>query len=501
MPRPPLVCLWALAVLGLAARDAAGQERAYGGVADHPELPGEQAAFDAEATTAPGEPAFGPGYVIESVAVVGNNKTQSALILRELGLEAGDVVGASDPRVEAARLRLLSLGYFLDVRLSLSRGSRRGGAKLTVMVEERGTVVLTGVFLGTSEATQAWAGLDLTEMNFLGRGMQLSGGFVTSTTPTVPGARAGKAARLRFAGPDVLSGVAPTLSILASDGSEFFRAYGDANDVSPAKHVAVGTRRIGGTVGVATTLAPTVQLQSEARFEAVQAQLPDIRSRDLGDGTARPIDFSIHEGNSRVASLGLALDVDTRSDPVLPHAGRRLLLTMEASSPALGSSYSYAKGTVQGWAFRPVGKRGHTIGVNGFIGAVFGEAPYFDRFFVGDMNLLLPPRVLGLNFSTLASRDLLGSAIPEHRYDDYAARVMVEYAVPLLRRRGFVYRGDAFVAFGTFVMASDRDLRARDGRLASAIPIDLTADLGVRLDTYIGIFNLSVANALGRIPF
>jgi len=30
---------------------------------------------------------------------------------------------------------------------------------------------------------------------------------------------------------------------------------------------------------------------------------------------------------------------------------------------------------------------------------------------------------------------------------------------------------------------------------------DLTADLGLRLDTYVGIFTLSIANGLGRIPF
>jgi outer membrane protein assembly factor BamA len=465
------------------------------------ELPGERAAFEVAAPAPASEAAFGPGYVIESIAVVGNHKTDTALIVRELGLAAGDVIGASDLRVEAARLRLLSLGFFLDVRLSLTRGVRRGGAVLTVTVEERGTVVLSGLFLGASEATQLWAGLDLTEMNFLGRGLLLEGGFVTSTTPTVPGARAGKAVRMRFAGPDTLSGLAPTMSLIASDGSEFFRAYGAPSDVAPAKQVAVGTRRIGGTVGVATALAPTVQLQAQARFELLHADFPDLRHRDLGGGLSEPIDFSIDEGASRVASLELALDVDTRNDPVLPHSGRRLLTTIETSSPAIGSSYSFAKGTLQGWAFRPIGSRGHTLGVNGFIGAVFGAAPYFDRFFVGDLNLLLPPRVLGLNFSTLPSRDLLGSAIEEHRYDDYAGRVMVEYAVPLIRRRGFVYRGDAFVAIGVFAMASDGDLRARDRSFASSLPVDLTADLGVRLDTYIGIFNLSVANALGRIPF
>jgi len=37
-------------------------------------------------------------------------------------------VSASDQRVEAARFRLLSLGYFLDARLSLVRGARRGAA-------------------------------------------------------------------------------------------------------------------------------------------------------------------------------------------------------------------------------------------------------------------------------------------------------------------------------------------------------------------------------------
>lgn len=489
--------------IAVAARPAHGQAATGADDASGARLPGEDRALDGSLPGAdPAAPSFGPGYVIEDVIVVGNHKTHPSVVLRELELRPGDVVGASDPRVEASRLRLLSLGHFLDVRLALARGVRRGGAVLTVTVEERGTIVLTGLFLGTSEATQLWAGLDLTETNFLGRGILLGGGFVSSSTPTVPGARAGQAFRLRTTGPELGSmGLALSGSVLASNGSEFFRAFGPSDGVSPANHVAVGTRRLGGTLGVGTALARTVQIQSDARFESVSAELPEIRSRDLGGGLAKPIDFSIREGASRVSSLSLTLDVDTRSDPILPHSGRRLLINMEISSPALGSSYAFAKGTLRTSSYHPVGKRGHTLGLHGFVGAVFGNAPYFDRFFVGDLNLLLPPRVLGLNFSTLPSRDVFGSAIPDHRYDSYAARTMVEYAVPLLRRRGFVYRGDAFVALGAFALASDRDLRARDGAWAPAIPIDLTGDLGVRLDTAIGIFTLSVANALGRIPF
>jgi len=143
----------------------------------------------------------------------------------------------------------------------------------------------------------------------------------------------------------------------------------------------------------------------------------------------------------------------------------------------------------------------HVLGVHGFAGAILGDAPYFERFFVGDLNLLLPPRALGLNFSTLPSRDFLGTSVASHRYDNFAARLLLEYAVPLWRRHGFVYRGDAFVAFGAFAMANLDDLRVRDTAVGPALPADLTADLGLRLDTYVGIFTLSIANGLGRIPF
>jgi outer membrane protein assembly factor BamA len=216
-----------------------------------------------------------------------------------------------------------------------------------------------------------------------------------------------------------------------------------------------------------------------------------------GGGLA-PISFGILEGDSRLGSLGLGFDVDNRSDPVLPSRGTRVSVSLQTALPLLGSRYTYAKGVAQASWYHPV--RRHVIGIHGFAGAIVGEAPYFERFFVGDLNLLLPPRALGLNFSTRASNNLLGTSVAAHRYDSFAARLMVEYAVPLWRRRGFFYRGDVFAAFGAFALASEDDLRVRDVSPGKAIPADLTADVGLRLDTYVGIFTLSIANALGRIP-
>jgi hypothetical protein len=145
--------------------------------------------------------------------------------------------------------------------------------------------------------------------------------------------------------------------------------------------------------------------------------------------------------------------------------------------------------------------RRHVLGIHGFAGAIFGDAPYFEQFFVGDLNQLLPPRALGINFSTLPSRNFLDTTVASHRYEPFAARLLVEYAVPLWRRRHLVYRGDAFAAFGAFALGNLDDLRQRDVSFGRAIPADLTADLGLRFDTYVGIFTFSIGNLLGRIPF
>ena len=96
--------------------------------------------------------------------------------------------------------------------------------------------------------------------------------------------------------------------------------------------------------------------------------------------------------------------------------------------------------------------------------------------------------------------DLLGTSIAHHRYDNYAGRVLVEYAIPIWRRRGFVYGGDAFVAAGVLGVASIGDFRPPGTSGFRSLPVDLTGDLGLRLDTYIGIFTISVANALSRLP-
>jgi hypothetical protein len=493
----------------LAAPRARAQTAAPGDPAPAPSDSEAAAALDDDAAAAlPApefvEPAFGPRYVIEEIVVRGNRRTKPALILAELGLAPGDAVVASDPRVEAARFRLLALGHFVDARLSVERGKQRGGVVLVVEVEERGALVINELYPSTSSATAFWGGADVSDTNFLGRGVNLGAGFVVSTKPIVLNAERGLGLRLHGAIPERQGpgGLALAATALYNDGSEFYRFSGTDGDPDPGRFTAANTRRVGGVVGVSRTVTRAVRAGLDARGEAVDARLPPPaqRVRTFPDGSTAPIDFEVREGESRVLTLAATLDYDTRTDPVLPRGGARVVGTVEAGGPFTASSYTFAKALAQASLYMKM-PRGHALGVHLLGGAIVGDAPYFDQFFIGDLNLLLPRRALGMNFSTQPSRNLLDTSIAGHRYDEYAARVLVEYAIPVWRRRGIVYGGDFFAAVGLLGLAGPGDFSPPGGLTWSKVPVDLTGDVGLRLDTYVGIFTISIANALSRSSF
>ncbi|HVV49977.1 MAG TPA: BamA/TamA family outer membrane protein, partial [Polyangia bacterium] len=390
--------------------------------------------------------------------------------------------------------RLLSLGYFLDVHLSVTRGSKRGAVVLVVDVEERGTLVINELFAATSEATLFWGGADLSEMNFLGRGINLGAGFVASTKPLVPEARAGLGVRLHLGVPPIggPTGVGLSVTGLYGNGSEFYRTSGADDDPHPVRFVAAGVRRVGGVLTAAKTFPFNLHASASLREEWVSGDLPALQMRTLPNMAMVPIDFMVDEGSSQVGTFAAGLDYDTRSDPVLPRSGMRAAVSVEVASSLLGSSYAYVK-TVFNGSFYLRMPRG-ALGFHLFGGAIGGEAPYFDRFFVGDLDLLLPRRALGINFSTQSAPGFLGTSLAAQRYDNYAGRLLVEYAIPIWRHRGLLYGGDAFVAAGVLAMANDEDSLGPP-------PYGLTGDLGLRLDTYVGVFTISIANVVSRSSF
>jgi outer membrane protein assembly factor BamA len=446
-------------------------------------------------------PNLSPHYVIEEIIIRGNTKTLDHVIRRALLVYPGERLSVDDPRFELSRFRVLALGFFSEVRLKLEKGSARGKVNLIIEVTERGTIILTELFLGTSEATKAWGGLGVAESNFLGRGIRLEGAFVLGADPEVERGKVQQSYHLHASMSRLgRSSFSLAASFLYLDGSDFFRRSGPEHSSDPHDFLSIRYRRVGGSLGTGFDLARYMRMYVDYRIELINSDVPAGAVRITESGAGEPINFGISKGPSVLTSVLLTLERDTRSDPVLPQRGALLTVGGELASGLVGSTYDYFKLTARYDHYFPL-RWGHILSLQLRGGVVFGQAPFFERFFVGDFNDLVPSRVLGLNFSTLPSRDIFGTAIDSKRYEEIALRTSLEYVIPWFRGGSFTYGGDFFVNVGLILLTSRAELKLRDRPLSESIPVDLTLDAGLRLDTRIGIFRFSIGNFLGRIPF
>src|SRR4029078_9784336 len=132
-------------------------------------------------------------------------------------------------------------------------------------------------------ATAFWGGADVSETNFLGRGINLGAGFVASTVPVVPGATAGIGVRVRAVVPPIGGPYGLSLSAtgLFNDGSEFYRVAGADDDAHPNNFVASRVKGAGGVLGVGKDCRSRVHVGLDFREEAVTAVLPSLTSVDF----------------------------------------------------------------------------------------------------------------------------------------------------------------------------------------------------------------------------
>jgi len=88
------------------------------------------------------------------------------------------------------------------------------------------------------------------------------------------------------------------------------------------------------------------------------------------------------------------------------------------------------------------------------------------------------------------------------RFGTYAAKLDVEYRVPIFTGKRSVYGIDFFVSTGLWGVAGRRDLTDPPSGYhgAARVPVDLTYNLGVRLDTALGGATIAFSNLLGLIP-
>jgi hypothetical protein len=122
----------------------------------------------------------------------------------------------------------------------------------------------------------------------------------------------------------------------------------------------------------------------------------------------------------------------------------------------------------------------------------------FEKFFIGDLSDLLPDRVLDLAFDRRAAPNFLATDISLVRYGQYAAKINAEYRVPVYRGQRSIYGVDLFGSFGAYALANPQDLVDPPPGYTgfASVPIDLSFNLGVRVETSAGGIVIGIASFL-----
>lgn len=446
-------------------------------------------------------------YTLEAIQIRGNTRTERRVVLRYLPFKPGNVFDVDDSEVELSRYRLLGTGFFRDVQYSLKKGSARGLVVLVIDVVERNTIVVNDVSMGLAADASSdgavsrlsgYAGLDVSETNLAGTGITLGGAMAVAEDQL--------ALRVRFLDPAFL-GTQWMVggSLLYNDALDYF---GNASPewVNPqAKRfhssAVVDYTRFGGSLGVGRDLSVSTQLWLHYRLESLNASYP-LEASHLRGFDREPIDFDIIRGRSVLSTLRGTLQVDTRDHPFLPTRGSFTTITTEVGLLPAGRDYDYARVDVQASRWFRLPWHNHVLRLSAFAGAISGNAPFFEQYYVGDFSDFLPDRVLGVSFDHRVPKNFLGTQIVEVRYGKYALDAGAEYRVPLYRGRHTVFGIDFFGSGGLYSVASDRDLtsppRAYSG--FARFPLDLTFNLGFRMDTSAGGFVFAFSNVLGFLP-
>jgi outer membrane protein assembly factor BamA len=479
-------------------------------VAPPPPPPTEQAPTT-EPAPAVARPPLGPGglrYVLEGIEVRGNTTTLARVILRFVPFHQGDVLDVDDKELQLTRFRLLGTGFFRDVQLSLRRGTKRGYVVLVVEVVERNTIVVNDLWLGLSADAEpdgrarpltAYGGIDVSEQNLAGTGVALGGAIALADRQLALRTRLSDQSFLR-------SSWTAEAQLLYNKARDFFGnrdvLVDDPTQTVHQDYAVVSYQRFGGKVGAGHEVGSVAtRVFFDYRLEKIDANLPLAASHKRGLDI-EPIDFDLNPGQSVLSTVSATLVHDTRDEPFLPTRGWHVLGLAEASLTPLGSDYPYAKLVLRGSRWIPLPWE-HVLRIEGIFGSVFGSAPLFEKFYVGDYTDLRPHRALDLAFDRRAPPNFFNTAIAEVRYGDYAARLNAEYRIPIYRGRKSIYGVDFFGSVGVYAVANGRDLSERRARGYSGfeeVPLDLTFNLGLRMDTAAGGIALGIANFLGFIP-
>ncbi len=307
---------------------------------------------------------------VESIRIDGNTKTQSRVIIRELGLRPGDVFNSV--RMRTSQRRLENTRFFEHVNLSPESTGVEGRRNLGVSVREARTGSLTfGAGFSTLENVIFFAELSQSNFDLFNYRSRFQGAGQKFRFRLQVGSRSNEVV-LAFEEPWLFDReLALGFQVYRSE-SEYFSA-------------AFDELRTGFEVYLRKRLIELLEGRLAYRFEVV-----DIFN--ISSGASQFI--REERGRRSVSKVGLTLLRDTRDSLLVPTRGNRVeFLTEVAGGPFAGDT-DYYKFELRGSQFIPVFEpQTQVLSFVARTGVIDSfrpsdRVPFFDRFFLGGPNTL-----------------------------------------------------------------------------------------------------------------
>ena len=383
---------------------------------------------------------------VRRVNVVGNGKTQDAIIRREL--RQVESSWYSLEKIARSKERLQRTGYFSDVNIETPAvPGTQDQVDVTVTVTERNTGALNfGV--GYSDADKLTVSASVSQSNIFGSGNQLAFQINSGTV--------NKVYALSFVNPYwTVNGV--------SLGLDVFRRDVDTESLSVSTY-QTSSKGVGVNFGVPVTEFDTVR--AGLTVENTLIRINEFNS------SPRYLDFVNQFGevtNTLRANLGYARD--TRDSIIYPTKGRLTDVSLEMGVPP-GDLRYYRVSLQQQQLYTPERLSWLTFLVNAELGYADGfggkPLPFFKNFYAGGVG-----SVRGFETASLGPRDLNGDVLGGNR------RVIgnLEFLVPMPGIKDKSVRLSAFVDTG-YAWGPDDRIRLGDMRAAAGLAASWDSPVG-----------------------
>ena len=305
--------------------------------------------------------------VVEELRVVGNSKTRTNVVLKNLRTKPGAVLNRR--RFQRDLERLKNLGYFRSVEPEFERGSEKGKVILVLDVEEEKTGLATigvGYAGGGSSGIRSGVtgAISYSDRNLFGqgknvsvswqRGAQISALALSYFDPAINGNQ--DSIGISIFKNDV-DGLRQPLTV---DGQQVYAYYDDS--------------RIGGSFTYGHPLSDDLRLFGTLRHETIEI---------LQDSSSEYTPIGL--GTGALNSIGISALYDTRDDIFNPHVGT--FANGSINVAGFGGDFNFEKYTLEGRYYVPLGEN-HTLAMRAWGGMVTGDAPITEYFYAGGPDTL-----------------------------------------------------------------------------------------------------------------